>query len=142
MGKRVLLPVDGEEHAQRAYELARELFFGETFVLVHVINPADASVSIDGTMPSFPEEWHEQQKSHAERTFEEIEARAADDGIETERVVELGKPARKILETVENEGIDHVVMTTHGRQGVSRILLGSTAESVVRCSSVPVTITR
>jgi nucleotide-binding universal stress UspA family protein len=142
MGKRVLLPVDGKDHAQQAYELARELFPDGTFVLLHVINPADASFSIDGTMPNFPDEWYEQQKSHAEAAFETLETQAQEDGIETESIVELGKPVRKILDTIEAEDIDHVVMGSHGRQGVSRILLGSTAESVTRCSSAPVTIAR
>jgi nucleotide-binding universal stress UspA family protein len=140
MGKRVLLPIDGKDHAQESYTLASELFPDGTFVLLHVVNPADASFSIDGTMPSFPDGWYEQQKSHAKAAFDALETQASEDGIETESVVELGKPVRKILETIDAEDIDHVVMGCHGRQGVSRLLLGSTAESVIRCSSVPVTV--
>jgi nucleotide-binding universal stress UspA family protein len=140
MEGRVLLPLDENEHGRRAYEYAVELFPDSTFVLLHVINPSDASVSVDGTMPSFPEGWYEQQQAHAEKAFEEVEEMAAADGIETEQVIEVGKPARKIVDVIEAENIDHIVMSTHGRQGVSRLLLGSTAETVVRCSSVPVTI--
>lgn len=140
MGERVLLPLDGKEHGRSAYKFATELFPGSTFVLLHVINPSDASVTVDGTMPSFPEGWYDQQQSQARNVFDDIEKLAAEDGIETEQVIELGKPARKILDVIESEDIDHVVMATHGRQGVSRLLLGSTAETVVRCSSVPVTI--
>lgn len=140
MGERVLLPLDGNEHGRRAYEFAAELLPDTTFVLLHVINPSDASVTVDGTMPSFPEGWYDQQRVQAQSVFDEIEQLAVEDGIETEQVVELGKPARKILDVIDAEDIDHVVMATHGRQGVSRLLLGSTAETVVRCSSVPVTI--
>ncbi|MFC7071522.1 universal stress protein [Halovenus rubra] len=140
MVERVLLPLDGNEHGRRAYKSGASLFPESTFVLLHVINPADASVSLDGAMPSFPDSWYEQQQAHAEKSFVEIEKMAAEDGIETEQVVEIGKPARKITDSIEEVDIDHIVMATHGRQGFSRLLLGSTAETVVRCSSVPVTI--
>ncbi len=140
MAERILLPLDGKEHGRRAYEFASELFPDSTFVLLHVINPADVSIAVDGAMPSFPEGWYDQQRAHAEHVFEDIVERAAEDGIETEEVVELGKPARKILDVAKAEDVDHVVMASHGRRGVSRLLMGSTAETVVRCSSVPVTI--
>lgn len=140
MGERILLPLDGKEHGRNAYELAVELFPEGTFVLVHVINPSDASVSVDGSIPSFPDGWYEQRQRQAETIFEDVEELAAEDGIETEGIVELGRPARKILDVTEAEEIDHVVMSSHGRQGFSRLLLGSTAETVVRCASVPVTI--
>lgn len=140
MGERVLLPLNGTDHDRRVYEFATEHYPDSTFVLLHVINPSDASVTVDGTMPSFPEGWYDQQQSHAQKVFEEVETLATEDGIETEQVTELGKPARKILDAIEEHDIDHVVMSTRGRQGVSRLLLGSTAETVVRCSSVPVTI--
>ena len=58
-----------------------------------------------------------------------------------ERAVEGGKPTRVIVDYAEDEFIDHVVMGSHGRQGVSR-LLGSVAKTVVRRSPVPVTVTR
>lgn len=140
MGKRILLPLDGKEHCRYAYELAAELFPDSTFVLVHVINPSDASVSVDGSIPSFPDGWYEQRQKQAQQAFGDIEDLAASDGIETEQVVEIGRPARTILDVIESEAVDHVVMSSHGRQGFSRLILGSTAESVVRCASVPVTI--
>jgi nucleotide-binding universal stress UspA family protein len=140
MAKRILLPLDGKEHGRHAYDLAAELFPEATFVLVHVINPSDASVSIDGSIPSFPDGWYEKRKEQAQSAFVDIEGLAEEDGIETQQVVELGRPARKILDVIETEDIDHVVMSTHGRKGFSRLILGSTAETVVRCASVPVTI--
>lgn len=140
MGKRILLPVDGNELARQAYELARELFPGETFVLLHVVNPTNTGFSMEGTMPNFPDGWYEQQKSHAKRLFDEIETWATEDGIEIERVIQLGTPARKILDVIEDKNVDHVVMASHGRKGVPRLVMGSTAENVVRSSPVPVTV--
>ena len=140
MVSRVLLPINGRDHARRSFDLAADLFPEATFVLLHVINPSDASVSIDGAMPSFPEGWYEQQQAQADKVFVEIDQLAAEEGIETKHVIELGKPSRKILDTITALEIDHVVMSSHRRQGVSRLLLGSTAETVIRCSSIPITI--
>jgi nucleotide-binding universal stress UspA family protein len=57
-------------------------------------------------------------------------------------VTEIGRPSRAIVEYAEEHDIDHIVMGSHGRSGVTRILLGSVAETVVRRSPVPVTIVR
>ena len=53
-----------------------------------------------------------------------------------------GSPVDEILSYVEGEGMDVVVMGTHGRSGVSRFLLGSVAERVIRRSPVPVHVVR
>ena len=53
-----------------------------------------------------------------------------------------GEPVQKIVSFVENEGIDLVAMATHGRSGLSRLVLGSVAEQVVRRVSVPVLLVR
>jgi nucleotide-binding universal stress UspA family protein len=57
-------------------------------------------------------------------------------------VHEVGHPARTIVEYAADETVGHVVIGSHGRVGVSRLLLGSVAEKVVRRSSVPVTVVR
>lgn len=137
---RVLAPVDGTERGQQALDLAFDLFESETVVLLHVINPAEAGFSTETAMPTFPDGWYEDEKERIQEMFDDIEAASAEDGVTTERRVELGKPARTIIETIGDEEIDHVVMGSHGRKGVSRILLGSVAETVVRRADVPVTV--
>lgn len=67
---------------------------------------------------------------------------AAERGSNIETKLETGPPSQTINEYAEDHDIDHIVMGSHGRSGVSRILLGSVAESVVRRSPVPVTIIR
>ncbi|MEF8814343.1 MAG: universal stress protein [Halovenus sp.] len=66
----------------------------------------------------------------------EIERRAGDVPVGTE-ILE-GSPAREIVNYAVEEGCDVILMGTHGRSGVDRLLLGSVAERVVRRSSVPV----
>ena len=142
MSTRVLVPVDESEFAKEATKQAAELFPEGTLVLIHVINPAEAGFGSEATIPSFPEGWYEQRQQNAESQFDELESLVADQDVTIERVVEIGGPTRTIVDTIEDETIDHVVMGSTGRQGVSRILLGSVAEGVVRRSPVPVTIVR
>ena len=54
----------------------------------------------------------------------------------------MGQPSDVIVEYAEEEGIDHVVMGSHGRSGLSKIVVGSVAESVIRDSQATVTIAR
>ncbi|MFB6177175.1 MAG: universal stress protein, partial [Halobaculum sp.] len=60
--------------------------------------------------------------------------------VETDTAV--GRPASAIVEYAETNEVDHLVLGSHGRTGVSRLLLGSNAEKVVRRSPVPVTVVR
>ncbi|WP_418283141.1 universal stress protein [Halorubrum sp. DTA98] len=53
-----------------------------------------------------------------------------------------GEPDDRLVEYVESEGFDEVVLGTHGREGVSRLLIGSVAESVVRRTDVPTTLVK
>jgi len=142
MTMRVLVPVARDGKGEGAAELAFDLFAGEHVVLLHVINPTESGLSLEATVPSFPDGWYEAREEEAEEMFDGIEAAAAEHGVTVERRTELGSPARKIVEVAEEMDIDHVVMGSHGRKGVSRILLGSVAEQVVRRSPVPVTIAR
>jgi nucleotide-binding universal stress UspA family protein len=142
MVDRVLVPIDGSEHAYQASDFVCEEFGDATMVLLHVINPAEAGYSGQAPFPTFSEDWYEQEQERAEELLDEVEAEADACGVETERIVEVGKPTRVIVEAAQEHDVDHVVMGSHGREGVSRMLLGSVAETVVRRSPVPVTVTR
>jgi nucleotide-binding universal stress UspA family protein len=142
MAKRVLVPVDGSEQAEQACQFVVEEFPETELILLHVINPAEAGYSAQASIPSFSEEWYEQAQAHAEELFDDIEELADGTDVTLERAIEVGKPVRTIVDYAEGEGVDHIVMGSHGRSGVARILLGSVAESVVRRSPVPVTVVR
>jgi nucleotide-binding universal stress UspA family protein len=140
MGKRILVPVDGSEQAHEACDFVRREFPDATLVLLHVINPAEAGYSAQASIPSFSEEWYENEKARAEGVFEAIESEAAETGVGVERNVEVGRPTNVIVEFATENRIDQIVMGSHGRSGVQRLLLGSVAESVIRRAPVPVTV--
>jgi nucleotide-binding universal stress UspA family protein len=108
--------------------------------LLNVIDPVEAGYSAAATMPGYSEEWYENRKEEAESLFEAATATLGDHEVET--VTDVGRPSRTIISYVEDNDVDQVVMGSHGRSGMTRILLGSVAESVVRRSPVPVTIVR
>jgi universal stress protein A len=64
----------------------------------------------------------------------------ADKSIPVEHRLGMGNPATEIVQTADQEPVDVIVMGTHGRSGLSRLLMGSVAESVVRHASCPVLI--
>jgi len=143
MVERVLVSVDGSEQGSKAAEFVVEEFPEATMVLVHVIDPAKETSYPSATLPSFSEEWYEREKGRAEDLFDEIED-LVDGRVATERATEVGKPTDVIVDFAEDEDndIDHVAMGSRGRKGVSRLLLGSAVETVVRRSPVPVTVVR
>jgi nucleotide-binding universal stress UspA family protein len=142
MVERVLVPIDGSEQAERACTFVVEEFPGTTMVLLHVIDPAEAGFSAQSSLPSFSEEWYEQEQEKAERQFDEIEAAVETGDVTVERAVEVGTPTNAIVDYADENDVDLIVMGSHGRDGVTRILLGSVAETVVRRAPVPVTVTR
>ena len=141
MAKHLLVPLDGSSGGDAALEYVFEEFPDARVTLYHVINPARAGFSAQAALPSFSEEWYEEERSSAEALFEAARERAPET-MEVETAMEVGRPSRAIVEYTETHDVDGVVMGSHGREGVARVLLGSVAETVVRRSPVPVTVVR
>jgi nucleotide-binding universal stress UspA family protein len=138
MGKRILVPVEGSPQSRAAVALAAVEWPEADLTLLHVIDPVAAGRS-PGFVPTGSEAWYRQAREDARELFESL-GEQLDRGYDTD--IEVGRPARSIVAVAEADRYDHIVMGSHGRKGVSRILLGSTAEHVVRNSPVPVTIVR
>ena len=142
MTEHVLVPHDGSPQAEAALDYALEEFPEATLTVLHVIDPSDTGYSAGAMLPDFSEQWYEHAKETAEEIFEAARGAAADRGVDLETVRVLGRPSRQIIDYADEHDVDHVVIGSHGRSGVSRILLGSVAETVARRSPVPVTVIR
>lgn len=144
MGQHVLVPVDRSSQSEKAFDYVLDELQEPRITLLHVINPA--SVFAYGDEFEFDAEGYRREerrrREDAERMLDEFEEEASARGFEVETVIRTGRPARRILETAEERDVDHVVMGSHGRSGVGRVLFGSVAESVTRRSPVPVTVVR
>ena len=139
MPKRILIPIDGSPQSAHAVEFAITEWPNAELTLLHVINPASAGYGPSAGVPSGAEEWYENAKADAETLLAESTPGGA---AAASTMTEVGRPAQTIVEVADEAGFDHIVMGSHGRTGVSRIILGSVAEAVTRGATVPVTVVR
>ncbi|WP_049969725.1 universal stress protein [Haladaptatus cibarius] len=142
MGKRILVPIDGSEQSTKALDYVLREFPDAETTVINVIDPIDVGYSSTVGMPGYSEEWYEDSKTRAEALFTEARETAEEHGATLSTATEVGRPSQVIVDYAEDNDFDHIVMGSHGRSGVSRILLGSVAETVVRRSPMPVTVVR
>lgn len=135
MYDRILVPTDGSPAMGGVLDHALEL------ATVHDAAVHGLYVVDTGGYATLPVEttWDgvtgllEEEGEHA---IEEFERLAGDQRVET--AIEKGNPSEEIVDYARRENCDTIVMGTHGRGGINRLLLGSVAERVVRASPVPV----
>jgi len=137
MFKRILVPLDGSSLAEAVLPQVQDLvkaIGGEVFVLrvaaAHVfpgVDPTEKEVDVV-------------QKAEAYAT--EVADRLRTEGIPVHSSVRYGEAAEEILAHIRDNAIDLVAMSTHGRSGLSRLVMGSVAEQVVRHATVPVLLMR
>ena len=140
MPSHVLVPVDGSPQSLQALRFVSTEWVDVRVTLLHVINPVQRGYRA-GVLPSGSEDWYQDARADAEEILEEAQVELDVDG-ETATRTEVGRPAATIVEVAGGDEFDHVVVGSHGRRGVSRLVLGSVAEHVARRSPVPVTIVR
>ena len=133
----ILVPTDGSERASAAvaHAVAVADAFGSTVHAVSVVNVGDIAT---GAEVSVPTGLLEELEAASTDATEAVAGEAAASGVEAVTEVRTGRPKHDLLEYVADHDIDLVVMGTHGRTGLDRVLLGSTAEALVRRSEVPV----
>jgi nucleotide-binding universal stress UspA family protein len=138
---RILVPTDGSTETRRAVEHAIDLAneHDATVHVLYVLNTASyASVSVDASWEGVSDMLREE----GEAAVEAVADLARAEGVAVETSLYSGSPSREIVRYAEDEECDLIVMGTHGRGGIDRLLLGSVAERVVRSSSVPVLTVR
>jgi nucleotide-binding universal stress UspA family protein len=149
MPTHVLVAVDGSPQSERAIEFVADEWGDASTTLLHVIDPVQAGYDAS-VLPSGSEAWYRSAKEGADDLLTEsrerlVAARRDADpgaGYDIDTRTDVGRPAATIVEVADELDADHVVVGSHGRQGVSRLVLGSVAEAVVRRSPVPVTVVR
>jgi glycine betaine transporter len=130
--KRVLCPVQFDKNSESALALAKEIAKenGGKLIVLAAVTPHTDPTRVAGAAMA----------AHDEKAAEQELARLKSDlgDIEHETVLLIGNPAEQIVKAEHDYGIDLVVMATHGRTGLSHLVLGSVAEHVVRESICPV----
>lgn len=137
--KRILIPTDGSENTRAAITHGLELakLVGAEVTALYVVDQASfVNFPMDATVVSIYSLLEKEGKEAVDYIVREGEKL----GVKVEPKVIEGSPAKKIVDEAENH--DLVVMGTLGRTGVSKILLGSVAEKVVRLAPCPVLVVR
>lgn len=129
--RHVLVATDGGPESRRAEALAIDLAKSYRGRLVAI-----AVVHIAG------EEERGDQMAQAMETISSFRARAHAQGVAAEGRVVTGKPADEIVGNARQEGVDAIVIGTHGREGLAHALLGSVAEKVVRTADRTVIVAK
>jgi nucleotide-binding universal stress UspA family protein len=136
---RVLVPVDGSVPSNDALEFALEQFPDAEIAALYVMDPVDGATAWG---PTGADNWLSAAEERADAALENASATATAAGVEVTTESTVGRPANAIVEYAAENDVDHIVIGSHGRDGISRVLLGSVAETVVRRSPVPVTVAR
>jgi nucleotide-binding universal stress UspA family protein len=131
----VLLPTDGSESMESVVDHAIELAKAHDATL-HALYVANTASLSDLPMESSWENVSAALRKQGQAAIEDVEAKAGD--LLVESTILEGSPSKEIVDYAEENDIDVVVMGTHGRSGVDRLLLGSVAERVLRSSPAPV----
>ncbi|WP_273837576.1 universal stress protein [Halococcus sp. PRR34] len=137
MGRRLLVPLTDSTHSWPGLDHALTVFPEADVTVLNVIDPTGAGY---GERSGDSESDADTAETAAEELFAAADELAAEYGATLDTAVVEGRPADAITAYADDHDIDAIVMGSRGRSGVSRVLLGSVAGTVVQDSSVPVTV--
>ena len=143
--QKILCPVDFSDCSAKALQYAVELAgtLKAELTLLHVVDLQYASAYAASEVPNvLPEFDHIRESAREEIEGMVEECRRKLPGIAVNSLLVEGVPYHEIVEEAEKEEADLVVMGTHGRTGLTHLLIGSVAERVVRNSICPVLTVR
>jgi len=145
MFKHILIPTDGSDLSRKAvlYGVQLAKFTGArvtalTIKAPYVVSSMDA-IAVVGSQQQYEDE----AAQYAERALEQAQMAAGAAGVTLETLEEThDQPYRAIIDAALANGCDLIVMASHGRRGVSALLLGSETNKVLTHSAIPVLVYR
>lgn len=140
--ERILVPVDFSECAREGARYASVFAtkVGADLLLINVTHTADFTASDPNVVPPEWSELVETARLAAEDELDEMVNFLPLTGISADTEVVLGTPVEKLVERTKQPDIDMLITSTHGNTGLRHVLLGSTAEQLVRLARCPVLV--
>lgn len=136
--KTVLLPYDFSDAADAAVKEALEMVDKTTKLFVlHVLVPLNMVSAEPGLIDDVTYD-----EVYREGCLARMKERVRDEHDRIDVCVHVGNPGYEIVEYAKKIDADFIIMASHGRTGISRLLLGSVAERVLRLSECPVIVLR
>ena len=144
---KILAATDFSDDSNHALGYAEELArrFGAEIIVMHVdqpLSPVMVSEFSPGLDVAAMNRIAEEQRLLAQRELDQITARLRESGLKSRGMLKVGAPFLEIVTAAQNDGVDLIVVGTHGRTGLAHVLMGSVAERVVRKAHCPVLTVR
>ena len=141
----ILIPTDGSELAgkavQHGIDLAKRI--GAKATVLTVVPPFHVFTTDAQVLEDTPAQYQARMQEHAEKTLSAVADAAQAAGVACEMIhVEHEHPYQAIIDTAESKGCDLIVMASHGRHGISAIVLGSETVKVLTHCTIPVLVHR
>jgi nucleotide-binding universal stress UspA family protein len=143
--QKILLPTDFSGCANYAlpYAAAIARATNAAIICVHVVEPVVPAVGYTGLAEPMPiADISEQLEDSAERQLPKLAECEECAGLDVEEMIVHGDAAAEIVRVAAERGADLIVISSHGRTGLGRIIFGSTAEAVVRHATCPVLVVK
>jgi nucleotide-binding universal stress UspA family protein len=140
--KRILLPLDGSALAEQAlpYAMAQAERFEAELVLIRVVEPLPRVGG--GMSQSAFDRAEEEMKAWAQSYLKDLAAGIKERSIPVQVVTMRGQASKAIVQFAEANQVDLIVISTRGQSGLSRWLMGSVADRVLRGAKAPVLLVR
>ena len=142
MYRKILVPLDGSKVAEGVLPHARALAYSEGAELILLTVGANPAMDFAFSDPGLAQSAVLEQEERSKKYIDKIEDDLKSAGFKTSTLLRVGSVAEVILEVAEELQVDVIAMSTHGRTGPARWLLGSIADRVVHNSKVPVLLIR
>lgn len=145
MFKRILLPIDGSELSLRAADtgIALAKSVGASVMVLHVLEPLPSVAYFTEKLMASKEAYTNEAMRRAEDFLGEVRKRAAAAGVPCETAIEYDhRPYTAIVGAATTQGCDLIVLGSHGRSGLDRLLLGSETYKTLLSANVPVMVCR
>lgn len=142
MYRKILVPLDGSKVAEGVLPHAKALAYSVGAELILLTVGANPALDFAFSDPGLAQDAVLEQEERSKKYITEIESQLKAAGFKTSTQLRVGSVADVILGVAEELQVDVIAMSTHGRTGPARWLLGSIAERVVHNSKVPVLLIR
>ena len=148
MFKRIMVPLDGSELAECVMPYVEDFIDQdqvEFIVFVRVVRPVSTPVGFDDGMAYIPKDWgilESEKKTSAEDYLTKVVSRLKQNGVKFQTEVLVGRIGNSLLDYINANDFNLVVISTHGRSGLSRWVRGSVADKILSASHIPVLMVR
>ena len=131
MFKTIIVPTDGSKNAQKAEDVAISIArnFQAKLMVVHIIDEKLI----------YPFEVLEED---GKKILERATLKGKDQGIDVQQVLIVGNPTHDMAKITEKTGADLLVIGTHGKSGLQKLLMGSVAENTIKTVKIPVLLVK